>query len=460
MITDMTTGSPLRRILTFVAPMLLGQVLSMLHVFVDATVLGRLVGFDAFAAVGASGYLYWVVSCLSSGMAGGIGSVFARRFGAGNRPGLRAAIAMAYALAALLGGALSIGGACGAGPLLRLLDTPADIYPMAADYLRVRFSFLWLGFFANVTRRLCYALGDSRTPLLSNALAVALNLVLNIALVLLTSLGAVGVALATAIAELVGTLLCLGRLRRADVLPRTRAHWRYDAAALREHLRVGIPLSLRDLPSATLALVVQQQINLYGTAYVAGVAAAKQLYVVLFSAGEAIAAANGMFVGQNTGAGLYGRVTRGMRVSRLASLGGAAALAGIVWLLRAPLLGLFIAGEGAQVALGMQVALAQLALMLVCLPAYYMTMLYREALGGLGNGVGPMVSGLLEAGTRVASVLLLPGLIGATGLYISEVVGWPVMMVQLAICYSLLLRKQGRAVSTAPSSGKAPPAGR
>ena len=434
---NMTTGRPFRLLVGFAVPLMAGDLCQQLYTLVDGAVVGRLLGLEAFAAIGAAGFLYWLAFVVILAFTHGFEILLAQRFGAGNQVGVRKALAMSLVLGGAAG--LVLGAACAlaASPVLAVMNTPSELQQDAALYLRVLFAGLWITFSYNMLAAAFRAFGDSATPLRALLVSTALNILLDIVLVLATPLGVAAVAVATLLAQLFAVGFCWVKLAAlAELFPR-RADFRFDRETAGTLLRLGAPLGLRDCLAALGGAVIQYVVNGYGTAVIAGVTAAKKLYSLLFLVGGGMEGATATFLAQNFGAGRYDRMTQGVKVARRILLAGAAAIAALALLLGRRVLGLFLAGSPAAVDAGM----GQLTACLILLPALYLLFLYRSGLQSMGNTVMPLVSGVIETVVRIAAALALPRLLGVAGIYLAEAAAWPVMAVQLYIAYRVVFQK-------------------
>jgi putative MATE family efflux protein len=425
----MTVGKPAAVLTRFAIPVLSLIMADSLIGLVNGILLGRFVSVEAFAAISSSHFVYWLLWCIPMGMLNAYRAVFAQRFGARDYRGLNSAAGMALWIVLILGGAVCAAGILSAGPLLRLLGTPAEIARHAELYTRFRFAALPALFLGCAANEVFSAAGNSRTPSIVSLSSIVVNISLSAVFVLGAKLGVAGVGLAYICAQAFACTFSLIMLRRAELIRVTADDMRFNPAVMRRLLSLGLPLGLRDMPAALAALLVFQRVNSFGAVYVAGTAAARQMYTFLFPVGEAYANAISSFIGQNTGAARFDRVNSGFRVARRIMLVIILALVALVFIFRREALGLYITEEGGGTAEILEVALRQLSVILLFVPAYYMVLLYRAALGGLGDGFWPMISGMTEAVTRAGSVLLLTPLLGEWGLYLAEAAGWLTMVI-------------------------------
>jgi len=426
---DMTTGKPAPLMRRFAIPIMFGSVLEIVYVMADGMIVGRLIGVDAFAAVGAAGFVLWAVFSIHHGIVSAFNSAFSQRFGAKDGAGFRVSVAMAVWIVLVLGGLLGAVSFAATVPVLRLLNTPAEILADAQIYLHINFAALPVIFFAATVNAVLFATGNSRIPSIVQAASFILNVVFSILVVLFTPWGVMGVAAVTVVSRVLTCLFCLVYIYKNNIIRLKMHDFRLDFAVLKKLIALGLPIGIRDLPPALVSLLVLRQINSFGAAYIAGISAALKLYSLLFPWGEAFAAAIGTFAGQNYGAKNYDRAALGLRTGLKIMLVGAVVIIAAVAPFREFIISLFIVGDDAALAIGVR----QLSVLLIFLPTYYIAIAHRAYFPAVGNGFWPMISGFLEAGTRLVTILVLPALIGEWGLYLTEVAGWPVMAVQLVL---------------------------
>lgn len=439
---DMTVGKPTALLARLALPMMMANICQLLYTVADSAVVGRLIGVSAFASVGAAGFYYWLIFDMVLGLTQGFGTVLAQRFGAKDAPGLRRGIAMAGLLSISIGAVFSLFGVLFARPLLALLNTPQDILPGTAMYLHYMLGGMIITFIYNLLSTILRSLGDSRTPLIAVVLASILNITLDILLVTLTPLGIAGVAIATLVSQVAACLWCLRKLSAIPDVRLTRADFFFDRNTLKALARLGVPMGLRNFIISLGGLFIQYYVNGYGTLFVAGVAATKRIYSLMEIVGGAIEGAVAVYVAQNFGARRMDRVRLGVRVARRILLVSSCAIALIVVVFGRQLVGLFLSPESADFAEVARVAQNQLLAMAIGLPSLYMLLMYRSSLQGMGNALMPTLSGFIELAMRVLSVLLLPALIGEWGVFVAEVLGWPVAALQLFIAYMVVYRRE------------------
>ena len=436
-IRNMTDGKPIRLMIRFSLPLFLINVMQLLYTIIDSAVLGRLLGWEKFASVGAATAIHWMTLSSILGMVQGFGVLFAQRFGGNETAGLRRSFCTGIILSALLSLSIALIGTLACRPMLELLGTSENLIKGAADYLIVFFVGSPIIFAYNLISGMLRAMGDSNTPFRAMILATLLNIALDFALVF--PFGIPGVSAATLLAQFAATVYCLIALKKTGYLSGDGFRW--DIATCKELLRLGFPLSFRNAVIEAGGLIVQRYINAYDETFVAGVAVAKRLNNLLVIAGDAIEGAIATFVAQNFGAGKFDRIKRGVFEGLRMMLVTAAVAMAVVLPFGRRMMSLLIDGAPSSVEAILNAGSIQLTVYAIGLPALCLLFLYRSALQGIGSTLVPMLSGFLELMLRIVSVLLLTPIFGRWGVFVSDASGWVAAALLLIISYYVVFKR-------------------
>jgi putative MATE family efflux protein len=447
MTTALTTGRPWRVIALFCVPLLIGNVVQQLYQFVDAIVVGRQLGVDALAAVGATGSMLFLLLGFAWGLTSGFAIPTAQAFGAQDFRAVRRSVAAGTLLTGACTVLLTLGAPLLSRPLLELLQTPAELMDDAVVFAQV--SFLGAGalMFFNYLSAIIRAIGDSRTPLVFLALACALNVALVILMVGPLAWGVGGAALATVVSQAVSVILCLEFVRRRmPVLHVRRDDWRVSRAELREHLRLGLPMGFQASIIAIGTLVVQVALNELGTDAVAAYTAASRVDGLAVALLQSLGLAVSMYVAQNHGGGRPDRILRGVQQANWIAVGAAIVLGALMIAFGSAIVQLFVgAGSGEVVDLAAQ--------MLAINGATYWMLgilfVLRGALQGLGHTLIPTVTGVIELFMRVGAAVVLGAVFGFVGVAASNPLAWLGAIVVLVPAY-LHARRQLAAAPVRP----------
>ena len=440
-IKDMTTGKPLPLIISFALPLMVGNIFQQLYTVVDTMVVGKALGVDALAALGATDWLYWMLLGMIQGVTQGFGILMAREFGAKQYENLRSVIGSSVTLAALATVLFLILGQAVAKPVLQLLNTPAEIMDGSLLYLRIMFLGIPIVMAYNLLATILRSLGDGQTPLQAMILAALSNIALDLLFVLVFHWGIAGAAIATLIAQGISSIYCLLKIRKIDFMTLKTHHFALKPAMAGRLLSLGSPMAAQNAIIAIGGMIIQGVVNGYGVAFIGGFTAANKLYGVLEIAATSYGYAMITYVGQNLGAAKIQRIKTGMGWATAVALATSALIATVMLLLGQSIIGAFISGTPTEVADATKVGYTYLSIMSICLPVLYILHVTRSAVQGMGNTVLPMVSGIAEFIMRTGGVLILPALMGENGIFIAEVLAWLGADMILVPSYFIMLKR-------------------
>ena len=440
-VKDMTVGKPLPLIISFALPLMVGNIFQQLYTVVDTMVVGKALGVDALAALGATDWLYWMLLGMIQGVTQGFGILMAREFGAKQFERLRKVVGSAVSLSALSALLFLVLGQAVARPILTLLNTPAQIMGGAVLYLRIMFLGIPIVMAYNLLATVLRSLGDGQTPLRAMIVAALSNIALDLLFVLVFRWGISGAAIATLIAQAISSLYCLAKIRKIDFMTLKKSHFALDRAMAGRLLALGSPMAAQNAIIAIGGMIIQWVVNGYGVAFIGGFTAANKLYGVLEIAATSYGYAMITYVGQNLGAAKLQRIKAGMGCAVAVALATSALIAVVMLLGGRHILSAFLSGDAAEVEAAAKVGYTYLAFMSVSLPILYILHVARSAVQGMGNTVLPLVSGIAEFIVRTGGVLLLPAIMGENGIFLSEVSAWMGADLILVPSYFIVLNK-------------------
>jgi len=440
--TDMTQGKPLGHLLGFAVPLMLGSLCQLLYTTADSAIVGRLIGVNAFAAVGSANFLSWLAYEIIAGLVQGYGVLFAQLFGRKDHGTFRKAIAMAIILSAGICAVLTATGILCAGPVLGLMRTPADIFPDALVYVRWAFGSAIIVLANRLSSMLLLAQGNSSAPVIAGTASNVLNIVLDLIFVGSFHWGVAGAAAATAAAQLGAVAYCLLKLRGIPHMRLSLEDFTFSPFLARELLRLGGPIAFRNGVIAIGGLFVQTAINSHGKLFVAGMAAAEKFFGLLSLTGSAFEGAFATYSAQNYGAGRMSRLKDGLRCSIGLSMAGAAGMALLVVVFGRRLISLLVSGEPSDLQQIIQGGYRYLLVLAFTMPLMFLLCLYRSGLQGMGCTFIPTLSGFVEFGLRIVAVVFLSGHFGQWAVYFSNPLGWLGAMLLLGISYHRVYRKR------------------
>jgi putative MATE family efflux protein len=440
-IKNMTEGNPSSLILSFALSLMAGNVFQQLYTVVDTMVVGKVLGVNALAALGAADWLNWMMLGIIQGFTQGFGIMMAQEFGARREASLRKVIGNSATLSVISVIILVILGQLLVTPVLRLLQTPEDIIGNTLLYLRIMFLGIPIVMLYNLLASILRSLGDGRTPLNAMIVASATNILLDLLFVVVFHWGIAGAAVATLIAQLVSSIFCMYHIRRIEMLSFVRSDFTLQKDLSGKLLYLGFPMAFQNAIISVGGMIVQSVVNGFGVIFIAGFTATNKLYGLLEIAATSYGYAMVTYVGQNLGAGKISRIKKGVRCAVFIGMITSLIIAAIMLLFGKMILSLFISGTPEEFEQTLQVAYFYLTVMSVCLPVLYILHVVRSAIQGMGDTVLPMLSGIAEFIMRTLSALLLPLIVGQTGIFFAEIMAWLGADIILVISYFVKMRQ-------------------
>lgn len=345
-VRDMTQGSIMKQVVLFALPLMLGNVFQMLYNTVDSVVVGRFVGTQALAAVGATTMVVNIMVFFFNGFATGAGVVIARYFGAKDMKKLHESIETTMAATFVLCLLFTVGGVLSVDFMLRFMATPADVYENAKIYLQIYIAGISGLLIYNMGSGILRAVGDTKRPLYFLILTSVLNIVLDLLFVLKLKLGIAGVAYATIIAQMVSAILTMLLLTGSkDIYRLTWKDLRIDGGILGQIIAVGLPTGIQSVLTSFSNVFVQSYINSFGSDVMAGWSAYNKLDQFVFLPIQSLSMAATTFVSQNIGAGKQERADRGGYATVGLALGVTAVIVSGVYVFSRTAVSLFTSDE-------------------------------------------------------------------------------------------------------------------
>ncbi len=438
----MTKGNPYKLLLQFALPLMLGNIFQQMYTLVDTMVVGKGVGVDALAAVGASDWLNWMSLGILAGLAQGFSIPMAQEFGAGHKESLRKTIGNAISLSVICAIVLLVVFQVIAKPVLVLLQTPAEILPTAMCYIRIFFAGIPITMTYNVLAATLRAMGDGKTPLYAMIVASITNIVLDVLFVMVLPFGVAGAAVATLIAQVVAAVYCYVTLNKIGGLSLKKEDFALQTQRTVNLLKLSLPLAFQNAIIAVGGMIVQFVVNGFGVLFIAGYTATNKLYGLLEMAAVSFGYAISTYVGQNVGAREYKRLKSGHVAALAVSLITSLVITVAMLVFGKLFISLFLSGSPKEIEVAGAVAWRYLLFMSLALSALYLLYVYRSALQGMGNTLIPMLSGILEFFMRTGMVLVLTKHIGSDGIFWAEISAWIGAAVLLGISYYIVMGKK------------------
>ncbi len=424
MTTDLTRGSPLKRIFFFAMPFLIGNLFQQFYNIADMVIVGRTIGNLAYAAVGSTGSLVWFASGAIQSLTVGFSVVTAHHFGSGDEEKIKESFASAIKLSAVISVALSILCVLCAHPMLTLLRTPETLYQDAYNYIVFIFAGLIVTALFNLLSNMIRALGDSKTPLYFLIIACVVNIALDIVFIRAFGMGTAGAGLATVIAQLISGLLCIVYLiKKHPALHVKKQHFKADLEMDRHLLRIGIPMAFLNMVLSVGSVIVQFVTNGFGDTYVSAQVTGSKIESFLTQPLISFGSAVSVFTAQNHGAGNYKRVLEGSKKTLLMCLIWCVIAAAILLPFGKPLIMLIAGSEVSEtiVKYAYQYILINTAFTFI-LSAL---VVYKSVLQSVDRTTWSMISGFTEILGRGGVALLVVILVN--GALVSESLGFSIV---------------------------------
>ncbi|WP_288222055.1 MATE family efflux transporter [uncultured Clostridium sp.] len=433
MTKDMTTGNPVKLILLFSIPLLIGNIFQQFYSMVDTIIVGRFIGVDALAAVGSTGSMSFLINGFVVGLTSGFSVLVSQKFGAKDEEGLKKATSSALVLSLIATAIITIVSVLLAKPMLHLMNTPENIMVDAYSYIVIIYAGTIATVVYNIISGILRALGDSKTPLYFLIVASILNIILDIVFIVNFSMGVAGAAWATIISQGVSGILCIVyTYSKYNILRLKRDDFKVKKRVYIKHLKIGIPMALQFSITAIGIMIVQGALNVFGSTAIAAYTAASKVLQIVMQPAITFGVTMATYCGQNLGAKNYKRIKEGVKkcteISVITSI-----IAGLILVFGGKFfVGLFIENPNATILAYAQECLNYSAIFFIPLGLIF---IYRNALQGMGESFVPMMAGAYELIARGLVAFILPKFLDYTGICLADPVAWLSASIPLGIYY-------------------------
>ena len=398
---DFTQGYPLKCILIFMLPMILGNFVQQLYSFVDTAIVGQALGAAALTGVGATGSLSFMILGFVSGLSGGFSVIISQRRGANDEDGMKNSFATGIVLTLVVVSILTVVALLITKPMLTAMQTKPEFFNYSVDYITTIFAGMLLSAFSNLFGSTLRAIGDSKVPLYFLIASCFLNAGMDALFVIAFGMGVRGAALATVLANgLTAAATFVYLWVRYPALRFSRAHFKPNLRNYGSHLRLGLPMALQMSVVSIGMIFGQTALNTMDPTAITAYIAASRIDGIATSIINNAAAALSVFVGQNYGAKRYDRIKSGIKQYTLFIVSASILLGGIVIALNRPLVMVFISRADRTEKLFDYAFLYAL-----CNSLFYLLLgtlcMSRSSLQGMGRGTTALISAAMEVGIRV-----------------------------------------------------------
>ena len=422
MSNSMTQGNPLKVMLQFAFPLLIGNLLQQTYNIIDAAIVGQSLGAQALASVGASTSVQFLVLGFCMGSCTGFGIPVAKYFGAGDLKHMKNIIFNGAVLTAVIAVIITVLCTLLCPWILQVLSVQSDIYANAYSYLMIIFLGLPFTLLYNYLSSILRAVGDSRTPFLFLAFSAVLNIFLDLFFILVAGWGCAGAAFATIAAQAISGILCLiVIIRRMEVLWLSKENRVVRGDSITELLQMGLPTGLQFSITAIGSMVMQSANNGLGGDYVSAFTAGAKLKQFTMCPFDAIATSVSVFCSQNYGAGKIDRIHKGLRQGIAVGV-GYGLFAGLILIFAGrPLSMIFVSKDASGV-------LDASAKYLRCMGYFYWSLgilnVTRMVTQGLGHSGRAFFSGVMEMIARTIVSLGFVETFGYTAICFADQTAW------------------------------------
>lgn len=439
MTNDMTVGNPRSLILRFAIPLIIGNIFQQFYNVVDSIVVGRFIGVNALAAVGATGSLVFLIMGVVMGMTSGFSVLIAQSFGAKDEKRIRHFVIMSGYLCVIITIILTLFTLLTVDKILIIMHTPDTIFKDSSSYLKIIYAGIGITMLYNMLSAILRALGDSKSPLYFLIVSSILNVVLDLLFVVVYKMGVPGVGYATVIAQGVSAVLCLiYMIKKYPLLKFTKDDMGFSPSSAGNLMKIGIPMSLQFSITALGTMVVQSSLNTLGAVYIAAYTASIKAQQIFTQPFASLGATMATYVGQNTGAGEIERIKRGVKDSIIITLIYSVAAALVLVIFGGVIVKMFVSGGELAV---IDAAKQYFNIVVVFFPFLGLIFIYRNTLQGLGDGLFPMLGGVFELVARGIIVMILTAPLGYVGICLADPCAWAAALIPLVPVYYIRMKK-------------------
>ena len=411
---DLTIGSPMKLILGFAFPMFLGLLFQQFYSLVDTMIVGKYLGVDPFAGVGSTGSLNFIVIGFCMGLCSGFSVPISQSFGAKDFPLLRKMVTNSVWLCTFFSVVITTLMLVFCRPVLTLMNTPENIFEYAYVYIFIIFAGIPCTILYNMTAAILRALGDSKSPIIFLAISSAINIGLDLLLIIVFRMGVEGAALATVVSQGVSGVISIIYIKKKfDILAMEKGDWKLERHLAGKLTGVGIPMGLQYSITGIGSVILQTAVNGLGSIYVASMTAGSKINMFLACPFDALGQTMAPYAGQNIGARKLDRVGKGLRAACIIGFIVSGLMVIVVKLFGGQLTMLFL-DEKDPVIMQNSTQFLSIVSAFFCLLTLVNTV--RFTIQGMGFSSLAIIAGIMEMVARgLAGMVLVPkfGYVGA-----------------------------------------------
>lgn len=439
---DLTVGSPMKLILGFAFPMFLGLLFQQFYSLVDTMIVGKYLGVDPFAGVGSTGSLNFIVIGFCMGLCSGFSVPISQSFGAKDFPLLRKMVTNSVWLCTFFSVVITTLMLLFCRPVLTWMNTPENIFEYAYIYIFIIFAGIPCTILYNMTAAILRALGDSKSPIIFLAISSAINIGLDLLLIIVFRMGVDGAALATVVSQGVSGVISIIYIKKKfDILAMEKGDWKLERHLAGKLTGVGIPMGLQYSITGIGSVILQTAVNGLGSIYVASMTAGSKINIFLACPFDALGQTMAPYAGQNIGARKLDRVGKGLRAACIIGFIVSGLMVIVVKLFGYQLTMLFLDEKD-------PVIMQNSTQFLIIVSAFYCLLTLvntvRFTIQGMGFSSLAIIAGVMEMIARgIAGMLLVPAF-GYLGACYSSPLAWLLADAFLIPAFFLCKRKVAR----------------
>jgi len=430
---DLLHGPIFKNLMIFMIPIFFSNAFQQLYNAVDTALVGNILGENSLAAIGATASIFELLVGFSMNIGSGFSIVIARAYGSHDQKRMKKAIAGSIVIGLITIILFTIAAYFGLGALLHLINTPAEIFDEALQYIRIIGLGIIIMFAYNLMSAVLRAVGNSVMPLVFLIISSILNIFLDYAFMAWFGMGVAGAAIATVISQFVSVVLCAVYIavKERELIP-SKEDYAYDKELYADLAGQGFSMAFMGSIVSVGSIILQSGINAIGTEIIAGHVAARKIFAICNLPFTSMAVAIATFIGQNRGANQGKRILKAIKDAYLFDLIAAIGMTAFLWL-TAPSLIHMISGSNNPV------ILSNGSRYLYVLGPFYgvlgLLLQTRFALQGLGSKILPLVSSVIECVGKILFTILLIPPFGYTAVIWCEPIIWCFMTAQLLFSF-------------------------
>lgn len=438
----MTRGNPLKLMIRFMVPVILGNIFSQFYNIMDTVIVGRCLGVQALAAVGATGSVSFLVFGFMNGLTTGFTIPIAQAYGEGNSEQMKEYLGNAIMLSAAVTVVMTIISVSGMDWMLRTMRVPADIFDMSKEYITVICAGMFSSIFYGIVSGILRAIGNSKAPLYFLIVAAFLNIILDFLFIADFKMGVAGAALATIISQVVSGLLSLIYIiKKVEILRMSKRHWKFRWSCCKRQIRIGIPMALQFSITAFGTMITQTALNTFGSTMVASFIVAGKVEQIVTQPFDAMGVTVATYCAQNWGIHNLDRVKKGTKIAAVTAI----IYSVFVFLIVNPLVPYAVrifVSENVEMVTGY--ARTYILISTSFFIPLGMILLFRNVLQGCGFAFIPMLGGVIELVSRSAAAFLAVYFDSYIGVCFANAAAWLTTGTYLVVAFFIVMRRMTR----------------